>query len=321
MAVRNILAGTADSLGPCAHEPVVVVGEVRQTALVIRQAQVARQLWSRLEPIHGVTYFSPEARTALSGAGYKGFWMGYFAGRAAPMGPVGAEMVLATFYNFSTPHVSRAIPDAWTFAPPRVALEARQRGATAALQRAFDRNDFAEAVETAALLARAAAESAPMEGRPLFAANRALPWPEEPTAALWHACTLLREHRGDGHVAALAAAGIGGREANVLQAAAGIVPRDVFEVARHYDQAEWDSVSARLVERGLLGPDGKLTARGNEVKDDVEDRTDRIALTAYDALDDDQLLRLLEALAPLARAVLATGDIPEVTPVGSRFDV
>jgi len=247
--------------------------------------------------------------------------MGYFAGRAAPMGPVGAEIVLATFYNFSISHVSKAVPDAWTFAPPHAALEARQRGATAALQRAFGRNDFAEAVETAAVLARAAAESAPMEGRALFAANRALPWPEEPTAALWHACTLLREHRGDGHVAALAAAGIGGREANVLQAAAGIVPRDVFEVARHYDHAEWDTVSARLVDRGLISGDGKLTARGKEVKDDVDDRTDRIALTAYNALDDDQLLRLLDALAPLARAVIATGDIPEVTPVGSRFDL
>jgi hypothetical protein len=294
-------------------------GRARQTALVVRQAQMARRLWSRLEPIHVVTYFSPEARAALSGAGYKGFWMGYFAGRAAPMGPVGAEMVLATFYNFSISHVRRAMPDAWSFAPPQAALEARQRGAVAALRRAFGRHDVAEAVQTAAVLVRAAAESAPLEGRVLFAANRALPWPEEPIAALWHGCTLLREHRGDGHVAALAAAGIGGREANVLQAAAGLVPREVFDVARHYDDAEWDSASARLVDRGLLGPDGKLTARGKDVKDDVEDRTDRIALTAYDALDNDQLLQLLDALAPLARAVIATGDIPEVTPVGNRF--
>jgi hypothetical protein len=112
----------------------VGAGGARQTALVIRDAQMARRLWSRLEPIHVVTYFSPEARAALSGAGYKGFWMGYFAGRAAPMGPVGAEVVLATFYNFSISHVSRAIPDARSFAPPGAALEARQRGAAAALQ-------------------------------------------------------------------------------------------------------------------------------------------------------------------------------------------
>jgi hypothetical protein len=291
----------------------------RQTALVIRDAQTARRLWSRLEPIHVVTYFSPEARAALSGAGYKGFWMGYFAGRAAPMGAVGAEMVFATFYNFSISHVTRAIPDAWSFAPPSAALEAREQGAAAALRRAFAGDDLAEAVETAAVLARAAAESAPMEGRALFAANRALPWPDEPTAALWHACTLLREHRGDGHVAALAAAGISGREANVLHAAAGNVPRDVFRAARNYDDSEWDSVSARLIDRGLVGSDGKLTAYGKDVTDDVEARTDRIALFAYDTLGDEQLTQLLDTLAPLARAVIATGDVPEVTPVGKRL--
>src|ERR1700691_972239 len=140
----------------------------------------------------------------------------------------------------------------------------------------------------------ALSRSAPMEGRALFAANRALPWPAEPAAALWQACTLLREHRGDGHVAALAAAGIGGRGANVLQTAAGIVPREVFEAARHYDDAEWDRVSARLMDRGLVGPDGKLTARGKDVRNDVEDRTDRVALTAYDRLDDEPLLQLLD---------------------------
>jgi hypothetical protein len=287
---------------------------------VDRDAQFARRLWSRLEPIHAVTYFSPEARTALADAGYRGFWMGYFAGRAAPMGPVGPGVVLATFYNFSMEHVSRAIPDAWAFAPPSSAFEARQQGSVAALQRAFAHRDLGEAVCTAAALARTAAEWAPMEGRTLFAANRQLPWPEEPTAALWHACTLLRERRGDGHVAALTAAGIGGREANVLQTAAGVVPRHVFNEARRYDDAEWDRVSTGLVDRGLLGRDGNLTARGKAVRRDVEDRTDRTALLAYDALEDAQVQRLLDALIPLSRAVIADGDIPAVTPIGERFD-
>jgi hypothetical protein len=287
---------------------------------MIRDAQVARQLWSRLEPIHAVTYFAPEARAALADAGYKGFWMGYFAGRAAPMGPVGPEVVLATFYNFSMAHVSRAIPDAWTFAPPSAALEARQQGSVTALQRAFATSELTEAVETAAPLARVAAESAPMEGRILFAANRALPWPEEPIPALWQASTLLREHRGDGHVGTLAAAGVSGREANVLQAAAGVVPRAVFEVARHYDDAEWDRVSGELIDRGLLGGDGNLTTKGRAIRDDVEDRTNRIALSAYETLDDQQLQALIDALVPLSRAVIATGDIPPATPIGRRFE-
>jgi hypothetical protein len=278
-------------------------------------------LWSRLEPIHAVTYFSPEPLAALAAAGYKGFWMGYFAGRAAPMGPVGPEIVFATFYNFSMAHVRRALPDGWMFAPPRAALEARQAGSVAALQRAFADRELAESVATAAMLGRAAAESAPLEGRTLFAANRAQPWPEEPTAALWHAATLLREHRGDGHVAALTAAGIHGREANVLQSAAGVVPRHVLAVARHYDDAEWDSISARLVGRGLLDRDGKLTPQGTAVRADVEDRTDAVALSAYNALDDEQLQQLIDALIPLTRAVVATGDIPDVTPIGERFEV
>ena len=227
--------------------------------------------------------------------------------------------MFATFYNFSMAHVRRAIPDAWMFAPPSAALEARQEGSVAALRRAFAGRELA--VETAAMLARAAAESAPMEGRTLFAANRSLPWPDEPTAALWHASTLLREHRGDGHVAALTAAGIHGREANVLQSAAGVVPRHVFEAARHYDDAEWDSVSAGLVGRGLLDLDGNLTAQGKAIRADVEARTDALALSAYDTLDDRQLQQLIDALIPLTRAVIATGDIPEVTPIGERFEV
>jgi hypothetical protein len=138
---------------------------------------------------------------------------------------------------------------------------------------------------------------------------------------LWHASTLLREHRGDGHVAALTAAGIHGREANVLQSAAGIVPRDVFEVARHYDDAEWGSISARLVGRGLLDNDGNVTLSGQAIRAGVEERTDALALSAYDALDDQQLQQLIDALVPLTRAVIATGDIPDVTPIGERFEV
>jgi hypothetical protein len=285
-----------------------------------RDPELARRLWSRFEPVHAVTYFSAEARTALVDAGYKGFWMGYFAGRAAPLGPVGPEVVVAAFYNFSLAHVGRALPDAWTFAPSSAALAARQAGSVAALRRVFATADLADAVETATGLARLAAQSAPMEGRCLFAANRALPWPDEPIAGLWHACTLLREHRGDGHNAALAAAGVGGREANVLQTAAGEVPREVFEAARNYDDAEWASVSADLIDRGLVGADGRLTTEGRAVRDDVEVRTDRAALTAFDTLDDEQIQLLLDALTPLARAVIASGDVPEVTPIGRRFE-
>lgn len=281
---------------------------------------VVRRLWEVVEPIHVVTYFSEEGRTALADAGYKGFWMGYFAGRAAPLGEASPQLVAATFYNFSLAHISRAIPDAWSFAPPGAAIEARQRGATKALRRAFTQGGIDLEVRTVAALARKAAESAPLEGRPLFAANRALPWPEDSVSALWHACTLLREHRGDGHIAALVAAGIPGRQANVLQTAAGSVPREVFTAARFYDDAEWSELSHDLFDRGLLDADGGLTKRGLELRADVEDRTDQAALTAYESLEAQELETLLEGLTVLARAVLKTGDIPHVTPIGRGLE-
>ena len=262
-----------------------------------------------------------EPLSTLANAGYKGFWMGYFAGRAAPLGPVGADLVFSTFYNFSFQHVSRAIPDAWTFAPPSAALEARQRGSVGALQRAFVQLEIDDSLHRTVEPLRIAALSAPEEGRTLFAANRGLPWPEEPVAALWHACTLLREHRGDGHVSALVAAGIGGREANALQVAAGSVHREVFNVARRYDDDEWREVTQGLMDRGLIDSNARLTDHGVDLRAEVEDRTDRAALTAYNSLNDQQLDSLIESLTPLARAVIQTGDIPDVTPIGGRFDV
>jgi hypothetical protein len=320
--------GNADSFGADGIATGTCLEEVRSAAVALPPARilpmpeasnVARRLWEVVEPIHVVTYFSEEAHTGFADAGYKGFWMGYFAGRAAPLGQASPELVAATFYNFSLPHISRAIPDAWSFAPPRAAIEARQRGATYALRRAFSQGNIDLDLRTVVELARKAAESAPMEGRPLFAANRALLWPEDPVTALWHACTLLREHRGDGHIAALVAAGIGGRQANVLQTAADNVPRDVFTTARHYDDLEWRELSEGLFDRGLLDADGRLTERGLELRSDVEDRTDQAALTAYESLDTHELGKLMELLPALARAVVETGDIPDVTPIGPRF--
>ena len=280
-----------------------------------RQPAVARRLWQRLELIHAVTYFSPESVTGFRDAGYKGFWMGYFAGRAAPLGAVGPEIVTALFYNFAPSRVARALPDAWAFAPPEAALAARTTASVAALRRSFGDGN-GDAIATAAAMARRAAESAPQDGRPLYAANAALPWPEDRIADLWHAATLLREHRGDGHVAVLTAAGVSGREANVLHSAAVGVPVDYMSVGRDYDAEEWSANARSLATRRLLTADGALTAEGSAFKAELEERTDRIALAAYGVLDDDDVERLLAALTPLARAVIATGDVPPMTPIG-----
>jgi hypothetical protein len=281
-----------------------------------REPRLARRFYDRFEPVHAVTYFAPEARAALDGLGYRGFWMGYFAARSAPLGIVPTEVVTAVFYNFAPERVAKALPAAWQIAGPEAALQARQHSAVAALRRYGIREN--ENVRVAAELAGRAARQAPFDGRPLFAANLALPWPDDPLAALWHAATLLREQRGDAHVAVLAAAGVSGRESNVLHAAAGRVPRDYIARTRDYDEAAWRHHEERLAERGLLNDDGSLTAAGRELKDHIESRTDALGLLALDALSDDEVETLFQALTPIARAVVAGGDLPAMTPMNLR---
>ncbi len=283
-----------------------------------REPGLARRFFDRFEPVHGVTYFAPEARAALDGLGYRGYWMGYFAARSAPLGMVPPEVVTAIFYNFAPERVAKALPAAWQIAGPEAALQARQDSAVAALRRYGLTVD--ESVTTAAELAARAVQQAPLDGRPLFAANRALPWPDDPLAALWQAATLLREHRGDAHIAVLSAAGVSGRECNVLQAAAGLIPRDYIARTRDYDDATWRHHEEQLAERGLLNDDGTLTEAGRELKDAIESTTDALALSALDALSDDEVEALFQALTPITRAVVAGGDLPAVTPMNLRRD-
>ncbi|MCV7079950.1 SCO6745 family protein [Mycobacterium szulgai] len=283
-----------------------------------RTPELARQLYDRFEPIHAVTYFAPEARAALDGLGYRGFWMGYFAARSAPLGPVPPQVVAAVFYNFALARVAKSLPSAWDIAGPQLALQARAESAVAALRRYGVTDD--ENTCTAAQLAIRAAQRAALDGRPLFAANLALPWPSDPVAALWHATTLLREHRGDGHVAALVAAGVSGRESNVLHSATGAVSKEYMQRARHYDDAEWDACQRSLAGRGLLGSDGVLTGTGRDVKEHIETTTNLLGLLAFDGLDDAELETLLNALTPIARTVIAGGDLPATTPMGLRRD-
>ncbi|MCG5433368.1 hypothetical protein LV457_13885 [Mycobacterium sp. MYCO198283] len=284
-----------------------------------RTPELARRFFDRFEPLHAVTYFSPEARAEFDALGYRGFFMGYFAGRSAPLGEVPPEVVTALFYNFSQRQVRRALPDAWSYAPPAAALEARVRGAAAALRRCGLRDNDA-GVRRAAELLHKAATGVNTDGRALAAANAAVAWPDEPVSVLWQAATLLREHRGDGHVAALVAAGIGGRESNVLQVAAGKTPREFFLRARDYDDAQWRHHEQRLAARGLLDDSGVLTAAGREVKADIERRTDTVALPGLAALGDAEVEELFGTLTPLTRLVVAAGDVPAATPMGLGRD-
>jgi hypothetical protein len=277
----------------------------------------ARRLWRLFEPIHAVTYFAPEARQEFTAAGLKGFWMGYFAGRAAPMGAVGPAVVNATFFNFAPSWPARALPDAWAFATPARVLEARLRGVELILDRIVGPDPDANAtLARAAELARLATVDLPVAGRPLAAANAALSWPDPPALVLWQAATILREHRGDGHVAALVTAGLDGCDAHVSFAATGAVSRQILQPSRGWSDAEWEDAERRLAMRGWLDEAGALTPMGVAARAEIEDITDRLAAPPWHQLGDRRTDELVEALRPLARAVVSTGVVPSINPIG-----
>jgi hypothetical protein len=275
----------------------------------------ARRLWALGEPFHALTYFADEARTAFGTAGLRGFWAGYFAGRAAPMGAVGPEVVTATFGSFAPAFVARRVPAVWTTSSPEGALAARLAGVDAAVQRALPGwADSAEAAEAATLAGRAAV-AVDLPGRPLAAANAGLPVPTEPHLALWQALTTLREHRGDGHLAALLQRELLGLPALVLTAAAGTTPAEWLQKARGWSPEDWAEARGALTERGWLAG-GELTAEGLAIRTAVEADTDRLALGPWAALGDVGCDRLAELLTPVRRAVIAAGDWPAHNPIG-----
>lgn len=270
-----------------------------------------REAWTLLEPIHAVVYFSPEPLVALKAAGYRGYWMGYFAGRSAPLGPVGPDVVHALFYNFSRERVAKALPDAWSHAAPAAALAATRDGSVAALTRLIGSADVSRAAD----LAVRVAQHAPVQGRALAAAHQAVPVPDTALGRLWWAATVIREHRGDGHVAALLTAGIEGREAHVLHSLAIHNDPAIYETARDFDAAEWASNLECLDAKGLVA-DGRLTKAGAELKQEVEDTTDRLSAEAFSVLSAAELDELLGLLRPLTSAVVKGGDIPLDAPMG-----
>ena len=214
----------------------------------------ARRLWALGEPFHALIYFADECRGAGAAAGLTGFWQTYFAFRAAPLGAVGPAVVTATFYNFAPSFVDRRVPAVWAATSPAGALDARLAGIDGAVRRVLgeDWPGSAEAAE-AADLARTAAAATDLPGRPLAAANTAVPMPADPHLALWQALTTLREHRGDGHNAALLQREVDGVSAHVLAVAAGRSTREALLRARGWDDAAWDDAVERLTAAGLAG--------------------------------------------------------------------
>jgi hypothetical protein len=265
-----------------------------------------------VEPLHAHMYFAPEHDEGFSALGLKPGRMSYFAGRAAPMGAVGAGVVTATFYNFSPSLVAHMIPRAWTLASPEQVVAARYEIARASLTRLLGKEalDSAEFAELAGLL-REACDALTPEGRPLYAGHADLGWPGEPLLDLWHAVTLLREHRGDGHIAALLHADLNGLEALITYTATGrgfTLP--AAKATRGWSDEEWAAESAALVERGLLDESG-LTAAGKDLRARVEAETDVLAADPWLLLGQERTERVVELGKGFARLLVAGGAFPK----------
>jgi hypothetical protein len=278
---------------------------------------LARQMWHQLEPVYASVYFSPEAARETAALGYDTDerWPAYFALRAAPLGPTSPELVTATFYSFSPGMVAAHVPAAWRTATAGAVLEARARGADATLRALLGELIDDPRLARVAELAREAAGATAVAGRPLAAANAALPWPDEPHMVLWQAANVLREHRGDGHVAALLAAGLDGCEALVSFAAIDAAPVENF-TSRGWSAQEWEAARARLAERGLVDMAGRATGRGRELREEVERRTDELAAAPYRALGEDGCALLAELNGPVLGAVLKSGRLPSQSTLG-----
>lgn len=278
----------------------------------------SRSLWLRLETIHAVTYFSAESIAAATATGLKGFWMGYFGFRASPMGAVSAATVEATFANFAPAMVQRAIPDAWTYADPGELVQARVDAAAAALRRMT--TDLETRASEANVLLERVVAAAKSPGRPMFAANAALPLPADPVKRLWQLATNLREHRGDSHVHALAVADVDGCESHLLHAAEYGTPHEVLRDNRGWGDEEWSRATERLVARGLLDQ-RRLTERGRTLRSTLEAETDRQAARPIDtALDVEEQKVLLAVLSRPATEIAESGVVPYPNPMGlERF--
>ncbi|MFJ6519419.1 hypothetical protein ACIQJ4_14390 [Streptomyces filamentosus] len=280
-------------------------------------------MWHLLEPLHALHYYAPEAfeEAAALGYGVEERWPAYFAWRAAPLGAAGTVRVASAFYSFSPAMVGRYVPAAWEVAAPGDVLAARLRAADRTLRAVLGDGGGAggpaasPGLAEAAGLARRAAEAADTAGRPLAAAHAELPWADEPHLVLWQAATLLREHRGDGHLAALLGAGLDPAEALVSFAAIGAAPEAVF-ASRGWTAEEWEAARDRLAVRGLVDADGGATPAGRELRAGVERRTDELAAAPWAALGEDATVRLAELLGGPWLAAIGSGLLPADNTLG-----
>jgi Helix-turn-helix family len=277
----------------------------------VAEQSPARRIAALVGPIHNVSYYTPEIRVFQT-LGVKGWWTAYFAYRSAPMGIVPPEVIAATFYGFALRMIARGVPAVWEHLTPQQALDVRVDAVDRAWRRIFAGADpsTADAVREAAVLLRQSIDGVDGGGRPLYAAHTTVSWPEPPHLQLWNATTLLREHRGDSHTIALAAAGVDPAQCQVLMVARGHGNRATLQKIRGWNDGEWDDAVRALVRRGWLDLDGALTPAGRTSRAAIEDHTDALAAEPANRLGEKGVERVTELLGPIHERLFTVGSIP-----------
>jgi hypothetical protein len=287
-----------------------------QTASTAETAEaapsLARRLWAAIEPLHAIVYFDPRQADIARNLGLRGWWMGYFAARFAPLGPIGPEPATAMAYGFAPAMVAKHLPEAWARATPADALQARLDSATAALRSTFTAPDHIDAMTELADRLTEAVQGCWHEGRPLSAgwAGLQLDPAADPITRLWLQTTILREHRGDGHVLAAVGQGLRGLDATITLVATGAVNRSILQDNRGWSDVDWDASVARLQSSGWLTPDGAARRAL------VEATTDQLAQGPIDQVGLDAIERIIGLAAPLARHLIDQGALPVPNPIG-----
>ncbi|MFH9074708.1 SCO6745 family protein [Streptomyces alboflavus] len=274
--------------------------------------RAGRRCHNVLNALHTTHYFSPDVGRELAPLGITHPKAVNFAIRAAALGAVGAGTVTATFFNYKPDTVARFVPEIWHTAAPEDVLAARLRAVDTTLRRLLgDEAVASPEMAEAARLALRATEACSPSGRPLYAAHAALAVPDEPHLAYWHAATLLREHRGDGHLAALLDAELDPVEALVSHTATGKSMTPTWNLnTRGWTRDDWDAAVERLRGRGLVAADGELTESGVALRKAIEERTDRLDRAPYEHLGAADVERLTELGTVFAGAALQAGAFP-----------
>ncbi|MEY9878335.1 hypothetical protein ABH931_007862 [Streptacidiphilus sp. MAP12-33] len=265
--------------------------------------RAARAMRDGLDPYYAAIVFSPAAVGVFGSVGLDA-WAAYFAGRVSPLGAASEGLVEAVFFHFEPGMVAANTAKVRAAAPPEELLALRVDAVDAALRDLFDADVLGSAeMAEAAELAAAAAAACTSAGRPLGAANAALPLPEAPHLKLWQAVTTLREWRGDGHNTALLASGLDAVEVLVNAVASGRERRASIQPRRGWSDEAWEAAEQRLHDRHLLTEDGGLTLRGRELREEIEDLTDRLSLAPWEALGREDSRRLHDLVLPWSRVV------------------